>query len=80
MLLAASGRVDEIRAALKAGANAKLKDKQGRLAVDYLDAIPCHKSLVRGHKEFMEITGPCSNLDKNLRAARNLLLSAAKAK
>jgi TonB family protein len=80
MLLAASGRVDEIRAALKAGANAKLKDKQGRSAVDYLDAIPCHKSLVRGDKQFMEITGPCSDLGKDLRKARSLILSAARAK
>lgn len=78
MLLAASGRVDEIRKALNIGANAKLKDKQGRSAVDYLDAIPCHKSLVRGYKRFMEITGPCLELDRDLRKARGLLVSAGK--
>ncbi|WP_238325902.1 TonB family protein [Bryobacter aggregatus] len=76
MLLAATGRGDEIRAALRFGAKTTIKDQSGRTALDYLDAIPCHKSLIRGHKQFMEITGPCSSLDKNLRKARSLLLSA----
>jgi TonB family protein len=80
MLLAARGRVDEIKAALKAGASATLKDQHGRSAVDYLDAIPCRKSLVRGYKEFLESTGPCSKLNGELRKARGLLLSAGKEK
>lgn len=78
MLLAAGGRTEEIRAALRAGADAKLKDKHGQTALDYLDAIPCGKSLVRGSKTFWTTTGPCPTIDKDLLKARRLLLSAVR--
>ncbi len=79
MLLAARGRPAEIRAALKAGANAKLTDRNGHAAVDYLDATNCHKSLVRGFKSFMEVTGPCKAADKgDFGKSRKMLQSAAR--
>jgi ankyrin repeat protein len=80
MLLASGGRVDEIQAALEAGANAKLRDKRGRSALDYLNAIACHKSLVRGYKQLWQVRGPCSEPDEEMKKARRLLLSVLRAK
>jgi ankyrin repeat protein len=47
MMLAAKGEADEIRDALKAGANAFLKDAKGRTALDYLRLANCGKSPIR---------------------------------
>jgi hypothetical protein len=44
MFLAAQAKVDELRDALKAGASATLKDREGRTAVDYLHQASCGKS------------------------------------
>src|SRR5208282_6570219 len=47
MILAAKGEADEIRDALKAGANASLKDAKGRTALDYLRLANCGKNPIR---------------------------------
>ncbi len=63
MILVTTGRVDEIQAALIAGANAKLKDNQGRTALDYLRLANCDQSPVRNP---LDETAPgkkdCDNL------------------
>lgn len=77
MLLADRNRPDEIRAALKAGANARLTDRHGHSAVDYLDATNCHKSLVRGFQPFMVVTGPWQAADEgDFRKSRKMLRTA----
>ncbi len=78
MLLADRNRPDEIKAALKAGANAKLVDRSGHSAEGYLDATNCLRSLVRGFQPFMVITGPCPAGDRGeFRKSRKMLRSAA---
>jgi DNA-binding NarL/FixJ family response regulator len=44
MFLAARDEVDAIRDALKAGADASLKDSKGRTALNYLKLASCGKS------------------------------------
>ena len=77
MLLADRNRPDEIKAALKAGANAKLTDRHGHSALDYLDTTNCHKSLVRGFQPFMVLTGPCRAAEEgDFRKSRKMLRTA----
>ena len=77
MLLADRNRPDEIKAALKAGANAKLVDRSGHSAEAYLDATNCLRSLVRGFQPFMVVSGPCPAGDKEeFRKSRKMLRSA----
>ena len=77
MLLADRNRPDEIKAALKAGANAKLVDRSGHSAEAYLNATNCRRSLVRGFQPFMVITGPCpAGENEEFRKSRKMLRSA----
>ena len=76
MLLADRNRPDEIKAALKAGANAKLVDRSGHSAEAYLDATNCLRSLVRGFQPFMVVSGPCPAGDREFRKSRKMLRSA----
>ncbi|MFN7921314.1 MAG: ankyrin repeat domain-containing protein [Bryobacteraceae bacterium] len=46
MLIASRGRYEEIEAALNAGADPNLRDKQGHTALNYLEARNCRRSLV----------------------------------
>lgn len=63
MILAARwDKVDAIRAALQAGADASLKDAKGRTALDYLRLANCGKSpmddsIVRGPSRISDCTG-----------------------
>jgi ankyrin repeat protein len=52
MILAAAGEADEVRTALKAGADATLKDAMGRTALDYLRLANCGKSPVPQYSTF----------------------------
>ena len=64
MILAAAGEADEVRDALKAGADATLKDSMGRAALDYLHLANCGKSPVPGYSAFT--TGEkCDELDED---------------
>jgi ankyrin repeat protein len=47
MILAGQGEIDEVDAALKAGADPSLKDTQHQSALDYLRAADCGKSQIR---------------------------------
>jgi hypothetical protein len=47
MLLAQLGKPDEIEALLKAGADARKKDAEGRTALDYLNAANCGRTIVQ---------------------------------
>lgn len=47
MLLAQRGEPDEIKALLKAGANARKKDAAGRTALDYLNAANCGRTIIQ---------------------------------
>ncbi|HWO38221.1 MAG TPA: ankyrin repeat domain-containing protein, partial [Candidatus Acidoferrum sp.] len=46
MILAAKGEADEVAAALKAGANSRLRDAKGRTALDYVRLANCGESPV----------------------------------
>ena len=47
MLLAQRGEPEEIKALLKAGANARKKDAAGRTALDYLNAANCGRTIIQ---------------------------------
>jgi TonB family protein len=78
MFLAARAEVDEVRAALKAGASATLKDRDGRTAVDYLRQASCGKSPISDPVTTIRMTyRTCNALDeKSVRACNKLLLDA----
>ena len=62
MILAAKGQGDEVRDALKAGADASLRDNNGRTALDYLHLANCGKSPL--HEWEFSTGGGCDHLDK----------------
>lgn len=76
MILAAAGEADEVRDALKAGADATFKDSMGRTALDYLRLANCGKSPVPQYSTFT--TGEkCDHLDEDdVREVTTLLKSA----
>jgi hypothetical protein len=63
MILAAKGEGDEVRDALKAGADASLRDNNGRTALDYLHLANCGKSPL--HEWEFSTGGGCDHLDKD---------------
>ena len=76
MILAAEGETDEVRDALKAGADATLKDALGRTALDYLHLANCGKSPVPQYRTFTT-GGKCDQLDEDdVREVATLLKSA----
>ena len=79
MILAAGGSYpDEVRDALKAGADATLKDLQGRTALDYVQLATCGKSPVpRFANPPCTVGEQCNCLDEdNLRQIVTLLKTA----
>jgi hypothetical protein len=64
MILAAAGEADEVRDALKAGADATLKDAKGRIALDYLRLSNCGKSPVPRSSRFAT-DEKCDQLDED---------------
>lgn len=79
MILAAKGEADEIQDALKAGANASLKDGKGQTALDYLKLANCGKSPIRdeGSSWVTYGKGKCDALDDDDYAQAEKLLKAA---
>src|SRR5262249_9646033 len=75
MILASFAEADEIRKALLAGADAKLKDVQGRTALDYLKLADCGQSPLRDLvRDEAPEEGKCRQLEKdNFRASKKLL-------
>lgn len=79
MFLASRDETDEIRSALKAGANPSLIDKIGRTALDYLKLANCGKSPLRdpvidGRVSYTK----CTAFDHDdFRAAEKLLIDAS---
>ena len=63
MILAAKGEGDEVRDALKAGADASLRDSNGRTALDYLHLANCGKSPL--HEWEFSTGGGCDHLDED---------------
>jgi hypothetical protein len=61
MILAAQGEADEVRDALRAGADANLKDTRGRTALDYLRLANCGKNPVP--RRSYTTGGNCDQLD-----------------
>jgi TonB family protein len=64
MILAAKGDADEVKTALDAGADATLKDADGRTALDYLHLANCGKSPIPKYHAF-ETGGKCDHLDED---------------
>jgi len=78
MILAAGGHPDEVKDALNAGADATLKDVQGRTALDYVQLASCGKSPVpRFANPPCTVGEQCNCLDEdNLRQIATLLKTA----
>jgi len=78
MILADKAGPDEISAALKAGTESTLKDKENRSALDYLYLAACDKSPIREEIQKREtpVRDSCSALDKDGIKSEQLLLSA----
>lgn len=74
MLLVVSADPEEIKLALKAGADPSLRDGQGRTALDYLREVDCHRNPIRGFKTFLEFAAPCDGFSSGrMRRIRRLL-------
>lgn len=82
MLLADRSESNQIKAALKAGADATLRDNLGNTALDYLEGSQCYRTLVRGETYFMQLTfnGGCPPLKGDAAKSRKLLQNAMKRK
>jgi hypothetical protein len=76
MILAAKGEGDEVRDALKAGADASLRDNNGRTALDYLYLANCGKNPL--HEWEFSTGGGCDHLDKDDIREVTAFLKAAK--
>lgn len=77
MILAAKGEADEVSAALKAGANARLRDTKGRTALDYVRLANCGASPVPERSNFVS-GGKCDHLDEDdVRQIVSLLKTAS---
>lgn len=81
MLLAQRANPEEISDALRAGADAILKDHQGRTALDYLIAANCGKRIVAATSMQVTTWTRCNALDKDdVAKSKNLLLKAMRRK
>jgi len=76
MILAAKGEADEVAAALKAGANSRLRDAKGRTALDYVRLASCGKSPIPERSNFVS-GGKCDHLDEDDVHQITVLLKAA---
>jgi ankyrin repeat protein len=75
MILASFGQADEIKKALRRGADAALKDTQGRTALDYLRLTNCGQNpLHDATREPTSDSNQCNQLDKeDFRKSKKLL-------
>ena len=65
MILASFGKVDEIKAALDAGADPKLRDNQGRTALEYLRLANCDRSPLRDPlQDSAQVSSDCKSLEE----------------
>ena len=81
MLLASRGGPDEIKTALKAGADVTLRDNAGHIALDYVEGSICYRTLVRGETYFMQIGyDQCPPIKGDAAKSRKLLQNAMKRK
>jgi hypothetical protein len=80
MILASFGDADAIQNALLAGANPKLKDTQGRTAIDYLRLANCGKSPLRERSGVGVLENKtCGRLDSDdYRKSKKLLEAVAR--
>jgi len=78
MLLAQHGDPDEIRALLKARADARMKDSEGRTALDYLNAANCGSPIVREKDPRWMTVGysVCNVLHDDYQKSKRLLIDA----
>jgi hypothetical protein len=78
MMLATRAEPDELSAALKDGADPRLKDHQGRTALDYLRLASCGKSPFRdpAHETILGYS-KCNALDPDEVKKSRALLRAA---
>jgi hypothetical protein len=81
MLLVQRGESDEVATLLKAGANARIRDKAGRTSLDYLNAANCGRPIVKAVDPPGWMTGTmyysvCTALGKDYRAVKNELKAA----
>jgi ankyrin repeat protein len=76
MILAAEGEADEVRDALKVGADATVRDFKGRTALDYLRLANCGKSPVPRRSN--TTGGNCDQLDEDEVRQIGTLLKTAK--
>lgn len=79
MLLSQRGEPDEIKALLKAGADARKKDAAGRTALDYLNAANCGRPIVRAKDPQWMTVGysRCNVLDgDDYQKSKRLLIEA----
>lgn len=79
MLLVQHGDPDEIKALLKAGADARKKDASGRTALDYLNAANCGKPIIKEKDPQWMTVGysRCNALDHDdYQKSKGLLINA----
>jgi TonB family protein len=77
MILTAQAATDEISAALKAGADARLRDKEERTALDYLHLADCGKNPIPEIFGQRQQGGKCGQIDEDsLRSIEDLLNTA----
>jgi len=78
MLLVQHGNPDEIRTLLKAGADARKKDSEGRTALDYLNAANCGSPIIQAKDpQLMTVAYlRCNALGDDYQKSKQLLISA----
>ena len=78
MLLVQHGSPDEIRTLLKAGADARKKDSEGRTALDYLNAANCGSPIIQAKDpQLMTVAYlRCNALGDDYQKSKQLLISA----
>jgi TonB family protein len=78
MLIAQHGDPDEVGTLLKAGADARLKDAEGRTALDYLNAANCGSPIVREKDPRWMTVGysVCNVLHNDYQKSKRLLIGA----
>ena len=78
MLLVQRGRPDEIKTLLRAGADARKKDSEGRTALDYLNAANCGSPIIQQKDPQWMTLGysRCNALGDDYQKSKRLLMNA----